>query len=105
MPLPRGAAGGAFLAHQVPGLERAAQLDLHAARGEFPDAREAELEVRREPGRLDGIARLARFLDHVDEVLPDELRQQKAVLQPGAPAREARRAVGPLPAAGEQPTP
>ena len=58
------------------------------------DAREAELEMRREPLGLEAVARHAEIGEHVAEVLPDEVRQHEIVVQPRAPAaqRLSRRA-------------
>ena len=96
-----GAAGGAFLAHDVPGFERVAQRELYAARAHLPDEREAELEVRREPRHVERVAELGELAEHVLEVHAHEGRQHEAVVQLGAPARE-RAAVGLLPKARDQ---
>ena len=58
-----GAAGRAFLAHHMPGLERVAQRQLDAARLHLADQREAELEVRREPGHVERRSRPAHVGD------------------------------------------
>ncbi len=65
--------------------------------GELTDARKAEFEMRREPFGLQRVARLRGVVDHVLEVLPDEVRQHEAVVQLGAPAHELLRPVGLLP--------
>ena len=49
---------------------------------------ETELEMRREPFRLERIARIAQFVEHIVEILLDEIRQHEAIVQLGAPARE-----------------
>ena len=55
------------------------------------DAREAELEVRREPLRLERIAAVAQIVDDVAEILPDEVRQHEAVVHLRAPAHQRLR--------------
>ena len=84
-----GAAGRALLAHHVPGLQRATQRQAHAARCHLAQQGEAELEVRREPGRIHRVTGLGQLVHHVFEVQRDEGRQQEAVVQLGAPARAA----------------
>ncbi len=66
--------------------------------------REAEFEVRREPAGVEGEAGLLHLLDDVAEILLDEVRQHEAVVQLGAPARQALRCVRLLPEAGDQRT-
>ena len=83
--------GRAFLAQHVPGLERAAQREMDAAHRDFAHRREAELEMRREPLGLERVAGLRHLGEHVLEILPDEPRQQEAVVQLGAPALRALR--------------
>src|SRR3569833_2512557 len=56
-----GSADRAFFAHDVPGLERQAQLDLHPRSLEFPEQGEAELEMRGEPVRAQREARSRLF--------------------------------------------
>jgi hypothetical protein len=51
-----------------------------------PQNGEAELELRLEPFRPDLEAVAAEIGDHVEEVLPDEMRQHEAIVQRGAPA-------------------
>ena len=50
--------------------------------------REAELGLRLEPVRAHVEAVLAQVAQHVEEVLPDEVRQHEAVVQQRAPAGE-----------------
>ena len=69
-----GAADGALLAHDVPGLERLAQLQLDAAIFHLAAEREAELLLRLEPFGVEGEAVLAQVVEHVEEVLPDDTR-------------------------------
>ena len=97
-----GAARGALFAHHMPGFERQAQFDLDAHGAEVAEPREAEVEVRRKPLGLQRVAELVQFLDHVAQVLPDEMRQHEAVVQLGVPALEVRRTVGLLPEARHQ---
>ena len=87
----------------MPGLERLAQLEFDAARGEVAVLREAELEMRREPFDLQRDSPQRVLLgEHVREVLLDEVRQHEAIVQLGAPAREPRRRVRRLPEARDQ---
>ena len=89
----------------MPGLQRRAQRQPQALRGHLADEREAELEVRREPGGIEGKAGGAQLGDHVIEVLLHEGGQQKAVVQgrapPGEPLARAA-AVGLAPEARHQ---
>ena len=93
--------GTAFLAHDVPGLERVAQFELDALDREITVFREAELEVRREPLRLDRKAGGLHFVHDVAKILLDVERQHEAVVQLGAPARQPRRDIGLFPEAGD----
>ncbi len=68
-----GAARRAFLAEHVPGLERVAQLEPHAAVVDRAVEREAELALRLEPGRIEAVAGAAEIVEHVEEILPDEM--------------------------------
>ena len=96
------AARRTLFAHDVPGFERAAQFDVHIARREFAEFREAEFKMRREPFQLHRVAEGMQFVDHVAQVVPHEMRQHEAVVQFSAPALEARRRVGLLPEARDQ---
>ena len=60
-----------------------------AAQRDLADAREAELEVRREPGRVEAVAVAAQFLQHIGEILRDKMRQQEVVVDAGAPVHQA----------------
>ena len=84
------AAAARLLAQHVPRLQRVAQFQRDAALRHLADPREAELEVRREPGGLEAIAGLGQIGQHVGEILPDEVRQQEIVVQARAPARQRR---------------
>jgi hypothetical protein len=75
----------------MPRLQRAGQRELHAGDRTLADAREAEGEVRREPGRVEGEASMLQVGDHVVEIHAVEGRQQEGVVHCGAPTREARR--------------
>ena len=90
-----------LLAQDVPRLDRLPQFQMNAALLDAAHAREAELEVRREPRFLQGKPGLAHFVKHVLEVLLDEVRQHEAIVQLRAPAHQLR-GVGRLPEAGDQ---
>ncbi len=79
------AAGRAFLAEDVPRLERRAELEIDAVVVDFALDREAELEVGREPLGLEGIAGPFEFLDNVVQVLRAEMGQEKTVVQLRSP--------------------
>ena len=83
-----GAAGGAFFAHDVPGFERAAQFQLHAVVLHRAVERKAELPMRPEPGRIEREAVRLQIAQHVEEIVPDEVRQHEPVVQRRAPAHE-----------------
>ena len=51
-----------------------------------PVEREAELALRLEPQRIDGVAGALEVADHVREVLPDEVRQHEPVVQARCPS-------------------
>ena len=72
----------------MPGLERLAQFEVHAAARDGAEEREAELEVRREPVGLQRVAAAPQVGQHIVEVLRDEVRQHEAVVQLRAPADE-----------------
>ena len=98
------AAGRALLAHHMPRLQRVAQRQVNAAHRHLAHHREAELEMRREPLRIERertIARLGEFRQRILEIHLHEGRQQKAVVQLGAPACQ-RAAVRPAPEARHQ---
>ena len=94
--VPRGAAGGRLLAQHVPRLDRAAKLELDAADLGDPDAREAELQVRREPGKIEVDAVGTQVGDDLGDVGQREVRQQESLVQgcpsgPAAPSTAPRR--------------
>ena len=97
----RRAAGGVLLAHHVPGLERLAQLEREVAAFDRAADRKAELEVRQEPGVLEGEAGRAQIGQHVQEIGPHQVRQHETVVQRGAPADQPG-AIGLLPEPGDQ---
>ena len=81
----------------MPGLERLPQFELHAAGGEVAIFREAEFEVRREPLGLQRVAIGLHVRHHIHQVLFDEVRHQKTVVQFRPPTRQRLRRVRPLP--------
>ena len=75
----------------MPRLERLAQLDLDRAEPDRAIERETELEVRREPARVELVAGAVHVVDDVDEVVPDVKRQHELIVQLGTPAHEVLR--------------
>ena len=96
-----GAARRAFLAKDMPRFQRGAEFHLNVALGKVADAREAELEVRREPVELERIPGIAQIVDDVLEIRLAEVRQHPAVVDVRAPADEVVR-VGLLPEFGDE---
>ena len=76
------------LAHHVPGLERLVERQRQALVLRLTAEREAELELRGEPFRLEVEAVRLEVGEHVEEVGPHEMRQHEAVVQRRAPAHE-----------------
>ena len=85
---PRRAAAGRLLAEHVPGLQRMAQFQRDTAQRDLADAREAEFEMRREPGAIETEPVRAKLLQHVGEILRDVMRQQEVVVDAGAPVHQ-----------------
>src|SRR5688500_10140881 len=69
--IPHGAADRALLAEHVPRLERLSELDLYRTEMHGAVERKAELEVRREPARVELVARAVHVVDDLDDVVPD----------------------------------
>ena len=63
-----------------------AQLEPHAAVLHAAADREAELPLRFEPGRVEGVAGALEVIQDRKEILPDEMFQHKAVVQGRSPA-------------------
>ena len=72
----------------MPRLERLAQLDLDRAEPDRAIERKTELEMRREPARVELVAGAVHVVDDVDEVVPDVKRQHELIVQLGTPAHE-----------------
>ena len=83
-----GAAGGAFLAEDMPGFEGGAEFDVDAALVDLADVREAEFEVGEEPVVPHEVAGFGHVFHDISEVLPDEVGEEEAVVEFGAPADE-----------------
>src|SRR5262249_15871426 len=81
-----GAACGDLLTQDIPGFERLAQLQPNPAVRDLAVNRETELALAIEPLRIEAIALAADFIQHVEEILPDEILQHEAVVQCRAPA-------------------
>src|SRR4051812_21862016 len=69
------AARARLLAQHVPRFERRTQFDVDVANIELAHPREAELEVRIEPARLEWLSGHAQVAQHVVEVRAVEMRQ------------------------------
>ncbi len=86
------------LAEHVPGLERLADLEMHALVVDLAAEREAELGLGLEPVGTHREAVVGEVAQHLEEVGPDEMRQHEAVVQRRAPAgRVAMQRLGPQP--------
>ena len=72
----------------MPGLERLAQFELDALVFDLAAEREAELGLRLVPVGAEGEAVRLQIGEHVEEVLPDVVRQHEPVVQRRAPARQ-----------------
>ena len=83
---PRGAAGYAFFAEHVPGLDRLAQFEPHAGMLHGAADREAELPLRLEPGRIERVAGALEIVQDFEEIVPDEMFEHIAVVQGRSPA-------------------
>src|ERR1700748_364065 len=83
-----GAACAALLAQHVPGLQRLPQLQRDAAVMDAAEGWKAEFELREIPFRREIVARAPKFLQHIEKIFPEEMRQHEAVVQHGAPAHE-----------------
>src|SRR5499426_4410885 len=88
----------------MPGFQRAAYLNVDAPGGEVAILGKAKLEMRRKPARLESVASLVQLRNHVIEIKPNKVWQQKTIVQLGAPARQPRRRIGRLPEACDEPT-
>ena len=99
----RRSAGADLLAKDVPGLDRLPQLDSHAGIAHRTETRKAELDEGVEPRRVEGVAERVQVGDDVAQVRGDEMRQQPAVVQCGAPAYQLA-AIRLLPEARDQRT-
>ncbi len=86
----------------MPRLQGLPQLDFGAERGEVPILGETELEVRREPLRLESKACLVQLRHDIGKILFDEMRQHEPVVQFGAPSGQALGRVWRAPEAGQQ---
>ena len=97
-----GAARRAFLAEDVPRLQRGAEFEVDAVVGDFALERKAEFEVRREPFRLEGITAPFEIVEDVVQVLGAEMGQEETVVQLRSP-RHGPALVGLFPEPRHQP--
>ena len=59
----------------MPGLQGTAQGEFNAVGSNRANQRKAKLEMRRKPGGIKGIARIAQLGQHIAEIGLDECRQ------------------------------
>ncbi|MDT4864634.1 hypothetical protein FQZ97_994000 [compost metagenome] len=64
----------------MPGLQGLAQLQLDALDVEVAGLGEAELEVRGKPLAAQAVAAAIQLLQHIGEILLDEMRQEETVM-------------------------
>ena len=83
-----GAAGRAFFAEHMPGLQRLPQFERDAAMMDAAERRKTKLELRRIPFRREFVAGLPELIEHAEKILPEEMRQHEAIVQRRAPAHE-----------------
>ncbi|MNQ83452.1 hypothetical protein D3C85_985300 [compost metagenome] len=86
----------------MPGLERLAQFQRNAADGVVANLGEAEFQMRGEPFGPHRITGGVEVDDDIGEVLLDKVRQQEAIVQLRAPARQFRRCIGLAPEPRDQ---
>src|SRR5205807_3966903 len=67
------AAGRAFFAEHVPGLQRLPQFERDAAMMDAAEHRKTKLELRRIPFRRKLVAGLPEFIEHTEKILPEEM--------------------------------
>ena len=86
----------------MPGLEGGAQLHFDAAHGVVAVLGKAEFKVRRKPAAIESVACLIELRHDIFEVLPDEVGQEKAIMQLRAPAHQTLRLIGCFPKTRDQ---
>src|SRR5450755_1669636 len=94
-----GAAGRGLLAHDMPRLERLAQLQGDSHHRDVATFGKAKFKVWCKPCGVERITSRPLLAEHVAEILLDEIRQHEPVMQLSTPARQARRPVRRLPEA------
>src|SRR5947209_15500583 len=72
----------------MPGLQRLAEFELHAAMLDRAAEREAEFALRLEPDGIELVAGIAEIAEHAQEILPDEVRQHEMIVQCRSPSHE-----------------
>ena len=82
----RGAARQTLFAQHVPGFDRLPQFEPHARVLHAAAEREAELSLRLEPGRIEGVACALKIVQDLEEIAPDEMFEHVAVVQSRSPA-------------------
>ena len=84
----RGAKTGGFLPQHMPGLDGPAQLQLDIVELYPAVVGKAELLEGGQPVKVEGVAVGLQVCHHELHVLPDVVRQHKAIVQLGAPAHQ-----------------
>src|SRR5882757_11532435 len=98
--IPHRAAGDALLTHDVPGLERLAQLEQGALHGDVAQHGETKLEVRRKPFDTHVEAGKPLLPNDIRKILENEMRQQPPVMELRSPTRQLLRGIWLGPEAG-----
>ncbi|MNQ86597.1 hypothetical protein D3C85_1017960 [compost metagenome] len=78
----------------MPGLERLTQLQCNTADGVIAHLGKTELQMRGEPFSPHRITGGVEVDDDIGKILLDKVRQQEAIVQLRAPAREFWRCIG-----------
>src|SRR3954469_22329414 len=83
----RDSGGGVFAKH-MPGFQRVAQLQVHAAIGNGAVEWKAKLALGVKPVRREIVAGAAKFLQYAEKILPHTVLQHEPIVQRSAPAHQ-----------------
>ena len=78
-------AAGNILVEYMPGLDCLPQLQRDAATLDGAVNWEAELPLRLEPDRIEGVTGASEIIQYVEEIFPDKMLEHKAVVERSAP--------------------
>src|ERR1700678_1265900 len=81
----RGLAGNAFLAQDIPRLDRLAQFKPHAGVLHGAAEWETKLPLCLEPRRIEYVSGALEVLQHFEKIVPDKMFEHVAVVQRRAP--------------------